>query len=92
MLGAAIQLCARCAKANLRRATYVLGILLNGSIMKIKRSNILHDATRRRTRLPVIPLALTVLTVLLLVLIWQRGGEQAQVRVEKTVAADKLGR
>lgn len=60
--------------------------------MKIKRSsNIIYDAPRRRRTLPIVRIVLVLAVIAVLVLAWQRGGEQPQTRVEKPVPAGKLG-
>lgn len=62
--------------------------------MKIKRSSSVFDSPRRRSsvRLPIIPIAIIVVVIAVLMLLWSRGGEQPQNRVEKAVPADKLGK
>jgi hypothetical protein len=50
------------------------------------------SSRRRGTRLPLIPIVLIVLLAGLVVLLWSRGGEQPQQRVEKTIPAEKLGK
>lgn len=59
--------------------------------MKIRRNDGIFEGPRRRRRLPIFPIALGIVLVALVVLLWQRGGEQAQVRVEKAIPAEKLG-
>ena len=60
--------------------------------MKLKRSNSMFESPRRRRpRLPIIRLALLIVVVAVLVLAWQRGGEQPQSPVEKAIPADRLG-
>lgn len=46
---------------------------------------------RRRRSLPIIPIVIVALLIGLVALLWARGGEQPQQRVEKAVPADKLG-
>ncbi|MDX3901214.1 MAG: hypothetical protein QHC40_12010 [Sphingobium sp.] len=48
--------------------------------------------SRRRTRLPIIPIVLVLLIVGLLALFWSKGGERPQARVEKVIPADRLGK
>lgn len=50
------------------------------------------SSRRRGTRLPIIPIVLIVLLAGLIALLWSRGGEQPQQRVEKAVPAEKLGK
>ncbi|CAD7334905.1 hypothetical protein FIM10_01185 [Sphingomonadales bacterium 56] len=50
------------------------------------------SSRRRGTRLPLIPIVLIVLLAGLVALLWSRGGEQPQQRVEKTIPAEKLGK
>lgn len=59
--------------------------------MKIKRSSTMFEGSRRRRRLPLIPIILAIVVIGLLVLAWQRGGEQPQAPVEKAIPADRLG-
>ncbi|HEX7876077.1 MAG TPA: hypothetical protein VF489_05775 [Sphingobium sp.] len=42
--------------------------------------------------MPIIPVILVVLLAGLVALLWSRGGEQPQQRVEKVVPAEKLGK
>lgn len=49
-------------------------------------------SSRRRSNLPIVPIALAVLLVLFLLFLWSRGGEQPQARVEKTIPAEQLGK
>ncbi|MEJ7925227.1 hypothetical protein WG908_00485 [Sphingobium sp. AN641] len=51
-----------------------------------------QGASRRGTRLPIVPIVLVAIIVGLLALFWSRGGEQAQTRVEKVIPAEKLGK
>lgn len=51
-----------------------------------------EGGSRRRTRLPIIPIVLVLLIAGLLALFWSKGGEQPQVRVEKVIPAEKLGK
>jgi hypothetical protein len=61
--------------------------------MKSNRSYSNFDGgSRRRTRLPIIPIVLVLLIVGLLALFWSRGGERPQQRVEKAIPAEKLGK
>ncbi len=61
--------------------------------MKIKRqTSSFESRPRRRSTLPLIPIILILLIVGLFVLLWARGGEQPQVRVEKAIPAEKLGK
>ncbi|MBB6122596.1 hypothetical protein [Sphingobium subterraneum] len=62
--------------------------------MKIKRSSSVFDSPRRRSsvRLPIIPIAVIVVVIALLMLLWSRGGEKPQTRVEKAIPAEKLGK
>lgn len=50
------------------------------------------SSRRRGTRLPIIPIVLIVLLAGLVALLWSRGGEQPQQRVEKAIPAEKLGK
>ena len=50
------------------------------------------SSRRRGPRLPLIPIVLIVLLAGLVALLWSRGGEQPQQRVEKTIPAEKLGK
>ena len=59
--------------------------------MKIKRSNSVFEAPRRRRRLPIIRIVLVLAFIAFLLLVWQRGGEQPQTPVEKPIPAEKLG-
>lgn len=58
--------------------------------LKVNRSG--WAQSRRRTRLPIVPLVALAVLIGLLVLLWTRGGEQPQQRVEKPIAADRLGK
>lgn len=61
--------------------------------MKIKRqTSSFESRPRRRSTLPLIPIILILLIVGVFVLLWARGGEQPQVRVEKAIPAEKLGK
>ncbi|RVT40159.1 hypothetical protein [Sphingobium algorifonticola] len=61
--------------------------------MKIKRhSNSFESRPRRRSTLPLIPIVLILLIVGLFALLWARGGEQPQVRVEQAIPPEKLGK
>ncbi|MDI1294601.1 MAG: hypothetical protein PSY12_01710 [bacterium] len=60
--------------------------------MKNKRStSSFEGATRRRSNLPIIPIALAILVIAILAFFWSRGGEKPQQRVEKVIPAEKLG-
>lgn len=64
--------------------------------MKIKRHSSVFDTplggrSRRRTRLPLVPIIVVALLVLGVAFLWSRGGEQAQVNVQKVIPAEKLG-
>lgn len=48
--------------------------------------------SRRRMRLPIVPILLLVAVVGLVAVLWSRGGEQPQQRVEKPIAAERLGK
>ena len=50
------------------------------------------SSRRRGKRLPVIPIILVVLLAGLVALLWSRGGERPQQRVEKVIPAEKLGK
>ncbi|HKT78474.1 MAG TPA: hypothetical protein VJQ78_17205 [Sphingobium sp.] len=50
------------------------------------------SARRRGKRLPIIPIILIALLVGLIALLWSRGGERPQQRVEKAIPAEKLGK
>ena len=50
------------------------------------------SSRRRGTRLPIIPIVLIVLVIGLVALLWSRGGERPQQRVEKAIPAEKLGK
>ncbi|AUW58850.1 hypothetical protein C1T17_12855 [Sphingobium sp. SCG-1] len=61
--------------------------------MKIKRQNSSFESrTRRRSSLPIVPIILLIVIIGLFWLMWSRGGEQPQVRVEKAIPAEKLGK
>jgi hypothetical protein len=61
--------------------------------MKIRRNSSVFDQPGRRSmRIPVVPIALVVLLVLLVGFLWSRGGEKPQVRVEKAIPAERLGK
>jgi sensor domain CHASE-containing protein len=60
--------------------------------MKIKRSHSSFETRRRGINLPIIPILLAALLVVALVVLWSRGGEKPQVRVEKTISAERLGK
>lgn len=47
---------------------------------------------RRRSRLPIVPIAIVVLLVALIALLWSRGGEQPQARVEQVIPSENLGK
>jgi hypothetical protein len=51
-----------------------------------------EGSSRRRGRLPLVPIILVVLLVGLIALLWSRGGERPQQRVEKAIPAEKLGK
>ena len=51
-----------------------------------------QGASRRGTRLPIIPIVLIAIVAGLLALFWSRGSEQPQTRVEKVIPAEKLGK
>jgi hypothetical protein len=51
-----------------------------------------EGGSRRRTRLPIIPIILVLVVVGLLALFWSKGGEKPQQRVEKAIPAEKLGK
>lgn len=60
--------------------------------MKNKRSNSsFAGGSRRRSTLPILPVALVVLVAALLAFFWTRGGEKPQQRIEKVIPAEKLG-
>ncbi|WP_066514524.1 hypothetical protein [Sphingobium cloacae] len=60
--------------------------------MKNRRSySNFEGSSRRRTRLPIIPIVLVILLVALIAILWSRGGERPQQRVEKAIPAEKLG-
>ena len=50
-----------------------------------------EGGSRRRTRLPILPIAAVLVLVLLIGVLWSRGGEQPQQPVEKVNPAEKLG-
>lgn len=50
-----------------------------------------QGASRRRSSLPIIPIVIVVVLIALVALLWSRGGEQPQARVEKVIPAEKLG-
>lgn len=61
--------------------------------MKSNRSfSSFERGSRRRTRLPIIPIVLVLIVAGLLALFWSKGGEQPQQRVEKAIPAEKLGK
>jgi hypothetical protein len=64
--------------------------------MKTNRNFGSFETTSRRRRgfslVPLIPVALVILLIAALWLIWSRGGEQPQQRVEKVIPAEKLGK
>lgn len=49
-------------------------------------------ARRRGRSLPIVPIILVVVLVAVIALLWSRGGEQPQQRVEKVIPAEKLGK
>ncbi|CAN5341577.1 hypothetical protein BH10PSE12_BH10PSE12_03270 [soil metagenome] len=54
-----------------------------------------ETTTRRRRGLPIatlIPVVLVALVIGFVLLIWSRGGEQPQQRVEKAIPAEQLGK
>jgi hypothetical protein len=52
-----------------------------------------EGSSRRRGRsLPVIPIIAVVVLVAVIALLWSRGGEKPQQRVEKAIPAEKLGK
>jgi hypothetical protein len=51
-----------------------------------------EGASRRRSRLPIVPIVAVVILAALLAFLWSRGGEKPQQRVEKTIPAEKLGK
>lgn len=64
--------------------------------MKIKRHSSVFDTplgggSRRRMRLPLVPIIAVVLLVLGVAFLWSRGGERSQVNVQKVIPAEKLG-
>lgn len=50
------------------------------------------SSSRRRSNLPIVPVAIVILLVLFIAFLWSRGGEQQQARVEKTIPAEQLGK
>ncbi|WP_176591473.1 hypothetical protein [Sphingobium sp. EM0848] len=51
-----------------------------------------EGSSRRRGRsLPIIPIIALVVLVAIIALLWSRGGEKPQSRVEKVIPAEKLG-
>ena len=62
--------------------------------MRSNRSFSTFDSSSRRRgkRLPIIPIILIALLVGLIALLWSRGGERPQQRVEKAIPAEKLGK
>lgn len=46
---------------------------------------------RRGPSLPIIPIVAVIVLVAILALLWSRGGEKPQSRVEKVIPAEKLG-
>ncbi|EQB13625.1 hypothetical protein L288_02430 [Sphingobium quisquiliarum P25] len=54
-------------------------------------SNFESSSRRRGKRLPIVPIVLIALLIGFLALLWSRGGEQPQQRVEKAIPAEKLG-
>ncbi|MEJ7934066.1 hypothetical protein WG907_07345 [Sphingobium sp. AN558] len=51
-----------------------------------------EGSSRRRSRLPIIPIILLLALVGALAYAWSRGGEKPQQRVEKVIPAEKLGK
>lgn len=52
-----------------------------------------EGSSRRRGRgFPIVPIILVVVFVAVIALLWSRGGELPQQRVEKVVPAEKLGK
>ena len=56
--------------------------------MKLSRSP--YDR-RRRSALPIIPIALLVILALFIGFMWVRGGARPQTHVEKQIPAERLG-
>ena len=50
------------------------------------------SSRRRGKSLPIIPIILVVVLAAIIALLWSRGGEKPQSRVEKVVPAEKLGK
>jgi hypothetical protein len=51
-----------------------------------------NSSRRRGKRLPIIPAVLVLLLIGLVALLWSRGGERPQQRVEKVIPAEQLGK
>ncbi len=60
--------------------------------MKIRRTNSFGEPPRRRSPVPMGCILLAIIVIAALGWAWHQGGEQPLTRVEKPIAADKLGR
>lgn len=60
--------------------------------MKIRRSNAFGEPARRRSPVPMGCLLLILVVAAVLGWAWYQGGEKPLARVEKPVAADRLGK
>jgi hypothetical protein len=54
-------------------------------------SSSFQGGSRRRSAVPLIPIIMVVILIAIIALLWSRGGEQPQARVEKVIPAEKLG-
>lgn len=80
------------AEAN-RNFPQLHGSAAQGFMRSNRSFSTFESGSRRRgTRLPIIPIVLIVLAIGLVALLWSRGGERPQQRVEKAIPAEKLGK
>lgn len=49
------------------------------------------SSRRRGSSLPIIPIIAVAVLAAIIALLWSRGGERPQTRVEKVIPAEKLG-
>lgn len=52
-----------------------------------------ENTTRRRgVRLPIVPIVIVLLIIAFFWVLWARGGEKPQQRIEKAIPAEQLGK